>query len=89
MIAIPLKYDNASNFSEGLAAVKADTSWGYIDQANKTKIPFTYSSALDFIQGQAIVSQNRKTFYIDPNGKFLKDLVVENNPMNKKGKRIQ
>ena len=29
--AVPCKYDNAADFSEGLAAVELDGKWGYID----------------------------------------------------------
>ena len=39
---IPLQYDDAYSFSEGLAAVKKDELWGYIDKNGNEILPFKY-----------------------------------------------
>ncbi|MCL2772366.1 MAG: WG repeat-containing protein [Oscillospiraceae bacterium] len=70
-VVIPLVYDTARNFSDGLAAVGMidDTnatllptwrnSWyykyGYIDTTGKLVIPMIYNSAYDFSEGAAVV----------------------------------
>jgi hypothetical protein len=56
--AIPLKYNAASDFREGLAAVMSDGKWGYIDKNGEEVIPFKYSRALDFRNDMAVVCTN-------------------------------
>ena len=50
------KYEDASAFYEGLAAVKQNGKWGYIDETGKTVIPFQYDLALQFSEGKAVVA---------------------------------
>jgi hypothetical protein len=45
---IPFKYDDAWPFSEGLAAVKVDGKWGFIDKTGKEIIPCVYSETGSF-----------------------------------------
>ena len=52
------QYEDAEPFSEGLAAVKRDGKWGYIDTEGQTVIPFQYERAYDFSEGYAVVSPN-------------------------------
>lgn len=47
-LVIPPKYDNADNFSEGLAAVKINNKWGYIDKTGAMVIPAKYDTAWGF-----------------------------------------
>ena len=49
------KYENVGTFSEGLAAVKENGKWGYIDTEGNTVIPFQYDLAYSFNEGLAIV----------------------------------
>lgn len=49
------KYDNARTFSEGLAAVKKDGKWGYVDKDDKVVIDFKYDIAYSFSENKAIV----------------------------------
>ena len=42
------QYEDARNFYEGLAAVKRNGKWGFIDEDNRTVIPFEYDYALLF-----------------------------------------
>lgn len=50
------KYEDAGSFNEGLAAVKENGKWGYIDETGKTVIPFQYDLALAFNEGKAVVA---------------------------------
>lgn len=60
------QYDNAQYFSEGLAAVRKNGKWGYIDTAGKTVIPFEYDIAYAFNEGYAVVGKSIYT-YEEPN----------------------
>jgi len=53
--AIAPQYEDAQEFSEGLAAVKKDGKWGYIDETGKVVIPFQYDVAYVFNEGCAVV----------------------------------
>ena len=55
-VMIEPKYQDASYFSEGLAAVKQNDKWGYIDETGKTIIPFEYDYAFPFSEGVAVVA---------------------------------
>lgn len=54
-IVIPLKFQFARPFSDGLAAVKLNDKYGYINNKGFTIIPFLYDLALDFEDGIAFV----------------------------------
>ena len=49
------QYEDARSFYSGLAAVKRDGKWGYIDEDNNVVIDFQYDVAYDFNEGYAIV----------------------------------
>ena len=49
------QYEEALLFSEGLAAVKKNGKWGYIDETGKVVIPFQYDQAYTFNEGKAVV----------------------------------
>jgi hypothetical protein len=55
-IVIPLEYESAQPFSEGLAAVGRDNLWGYINTRGEVVIPFDFGYALPFSEGFATVS---------------------------------
>ena len=57
-IIIEPQYEDAGMFFEGLAAVKMDGKWGYIDTENKVVIPFEYDYAGFFSEGYAVVGKN-------------------------------
>lgn len=64
-----IRYGNARDFSEGLAAVQKDGLWGFIDTNGDVAIEFQYSVAGDFHGGRAAVSdQQNNLFYIDKTG---------------------
>lgn len=56
-VAIPAMYNDATTFSEGLAAVQ-DTSekWGFVDSLGSTVIEFKFSHALEFSDGLARIA---------------------------------
>jgi hypothetical protein len=82
-LAINPMFEEAGNFSEGLAAVclgkgcyyslKKDKprKWGYIDKNGAMIIPPQFDDANEFKEGLASVSVGGKWGYIDRNGKFL------------------
>ena len=61
------------NFSEGLAAVRKNGLWGYIDKEGDTVVEFIYDDADDFSEGLAAVRKNGHWGYINKEG----DKVVE------------
>lgn len=70
-LLIPANYDYADSFSEGLASVRKDGKYGYIDKSGKTVIPFIYVDAMRFYAGLAIVAKDGKYGYIDRSGKTV------------------
>ncbi len=74
-VAIPLQFEWAKNFSEGLAACcERKKGWGYIDTSGKFVIPPNpdYSNAEDFHEGLAAVDKKGGDHgYIDRNGKVV------------------
>lgn len=81
---IPLRYESASDFSEGLARVFTgdfifdedgngsyigEGKWGYIDKTGKEVIPLKYEECLPFSEGLAAVRLNGKWGYVDKTGK--------------------
>lgn len=73
---IPLIYQEANNFSNGLARVKKDGKYGFIDMAGKVAINFQFDDAYDFSnnQVQATFGDDGKTpkwFTVDKTGKIL------------------
>lgn len=49
------QYEDARIFSDGLAAVKKDGKWGYIDAGNNVVIDFQFDVVYSFNEGKAIV----------------------------------
>lgn len=68
---IPLKYDFADDFSEGLARVVLDDKAGYIDKIGKEVIPLKYDWVGDFNEGLAKVVLNEKFGFINKTGKVV------------------
>lgn len=74
---IPLKYDDAKDFSNGLAAVKLYGKWGFIDNTDKEIVPIRYDavelfSDARFSKGLLIVVQlNNKWGCIDEVGEII------------------
>lgn len=57
---IPLEYENGRAFSHGLAAVRKNGKWGFIDNTGKIIVLFEYDYAESFSEGLAWVRKNEK-----------------------------
>ena len=55
-IVIPMQFEMAQPFSDGLAAVRVDSKWGYIDKTGKFVIEPRFPGAGPFSEGLAAVS---------------------------------
>ena len=60
-MVIPAQYDEAMDFSEGLAAVKVNGKWGYIDEHGSLVIPPKFAGAWFFSDGLASVKLDEQT----------------------------
>ena len=76
-VVIPAKYDDAGDFSEGLALVKINGKYGFIDKTGSLVIPAIFGDATKFHEGIAGVTVhdsvggliiNRKLGIIDKTG---------------------
>lgn len=66
-----------SGFNEGLAPVKKNGRWGYIDLKGKVVIDFLFDDAWCFSEGLASVKLNGKYGYINNKGKVVIDCTYE------------
>lgn len=70
-VVVPLIYDDAKNFSEGLAVVIKDRKYGFVDKTGKIVVPIIYDNAESFSEGLAAVSKNGKSGFINTQGKVV------------------
>jgi hypothetical protein len=77
-IIIPLCFDDAGDFSEGLARFERDGSWGYMDETGTVVIEPRFPSAEDFSEGLARVQvtgsargYDGRWGFIDKTGKIV------------------
>ena len=75
-VVIPIQFEGAGYFSEGLAPVRIGRKWGFIDKMGKIVIPLEYQYARSFSEGLAAVSiPNPKGWgdwgFIDKQGKMV------------------
>lgn len=71
----PIRWEDASDFCEGLACVADPESgnYGFINKEGKVTIPFVWSSAHPFKNNQAEVSDEDGNWYlIDKEGKIIR-----------------
>ena len=61
-------YDDSFFFVEGLAKVKKDGKFGFIDTRNQVVIPIQFDNAQDFNHGKAYVELNNQTYLVDKLG---------------------
>lgn len=80
-VIIPAKFDRAFNFSEGLAAVKINYKWFFIDKAGKISDK-SFDDANSFNGNFAVVKKDGKRFLIDKDYKIVKDLKYDYNPLS-------
>ena len=68
---IPMNYQWAFPFREGLARVKSEGRHGFIDGSGRIAIALNYEGVADFYSGRAIVKVNGKRGLIDKTGKYI------------------
>jgi hypothetical protein len=71
------EYEDAYNFSEGLAPVKRKGKWGYINIHREVIIPTQYDNAYAFSEGLAQVQKNGKWGFVDKSGKEVIPLTYD------------
>lgn len=69
-VAIPFEYDNALNFTDGLARVEKDGKYGYINEKGNIVIDCKYVEAQAFSNGLALVRRGDDQYieYINKEG---------------------
>jgi hypothetical protein len=72
-------YDTVSEFNEGLAAIKIDNLWGFINTSGSLAIPAEFGFADDFSEGFSAYSykteEPRQYGFIDKKGNRLTDCI--------------
>lgn len=76
-VVIPARYDETFGFHEGLACVKINYKYGFIDKDDKMVIPVFYDYAGKFSEGLAMVGINCKYGFIDKTGKVIIPLMYD------------
>jgi len=71
-IVIEPKYDLTTPFHEGLAAVRINYKWGFIDKTGKWIIEPKYDDVGAFSGGVAAVEINNKSYCINTKGEIIK-----------------
>ena len=61
-------YENAFDFSKGLAAVQRNGQWGFVDKTGREVIPPSWQYASSFREGLAPVVRDNKWGFIDTDG---------------------
>ena len=63
-----IQYSDALCYRDGLAAVKKDGKWGFINSRGNVAIPIVYDKASHFFADKKSVSLGNESFYIDREG---------------------
>lgn len=74
---IPAKYESIGLESEGLAPVKLNGKWGFIDKGDRMVIEPQYDYALSFSEGLAQVRNDGKCGFIDRKGNLVIPLAYD------------
>jgi hypothetical protein len=70
-VVIPMIYQKALHFRDGLAPVKQGGKWGYIDRQGRMVIGAVFEDAAEFKNGIARVVIDEKVAYINKTGRVL------------------
>lgn len=68
---VPVVYEAARAYSEGLAAIRQNNKWGFIDKSGRNIVPAIYDDVTAFGEGLAGVRVNNKWGVIDMNGRMV------------------
>ena len=85
MVVVIPQYDFAWNFSEGLAWVKKDGKYGFIDKTGKVVIALQYDNTYDFDEGSASVLKDGEWFKINRQGQRVDWLKVSRQTTDHQG----
>ncbi|MEI3649069.1 MAG: WG repeat-containing protein [Dolichospermum lemmermannii FEM_B0920] len=70
-VVIQPQFDNAGDFSEGMAVIQMGKKYGFFDRKGYLVIPPQFDDAWDFYEGLAIVTIDDKYGYIDKSGQLV------------------
>lgn len=68
---LPARYDDVTDFFDGVAAVQMDDRWGYIDERGTFVIEPQFDGAAPFTGGLAVVRVDGQAGAIDRSGAFV------------------
>lgn len=68
---IPARFERAASFAEGLACVRLNGKFGYINSAGEVLIPYRFDNAFSFSEGLAAVTVNGKWGFINHSGQAV------------------
>jgi hypothetical protein len=71
---VPCRYQEVSEFKEGLSRVKDGGKWGFIDKTGREVIPCRYDVAYDFDHGWATVHKGMMAVKVDKTGREMNAL---------------
>ena len=75
---IPAQYENANNFSEGLAAVKVDGVWGFIDTSGEMVIEPQFEGVQSgFLYGRCVFQSGMLQGLLDKTGNVIVEAQYE------------
>lgn len=69
--ALPIRYDDMLNPTEGLVGVKEKGKWGFVDKNMKVVIPIKFEMVGPFKNGMAVAMLKGKKGLIDKKGKWV------------------
>lgn len=70
-------FERARSFSSGLAAVRIDGKWGYVNKKGDLSIPPQYEFARNFSQGRGFVQSGDRWGYINTAGETIVPYIYE------------
>lgn len=65
-----VNYDYAGRFSEGLAGIRIDEKWGFMDMQGRVSIKPRFDAVREFSEGLAAIQQGLKWGFISKEGSF-------------------
>ena len=78
-VVIPVKYDYVSDFIDGLAIIRLNNKYGFIDKTGKEIIPIKYNEVKPFYGDLALVVLNGKYGFVDKKGEEIISLKYDYN----------
>lgn len=65
------EYSEVKPFKDGMAAVRKNDKWGFVDKHGFVSVPVIYEEVCDFSEGLAAVDQNGKCGFVDKKGRMV------------------